>query len=171
MTELRIWTTRHTIRVAAPPKRVFQLVAHIDRWPDVFDSLAAVERLGFDGTSERVRFWKTVDGQLSSWTSVRELNPKRMQVRFRHVDFPAPLASMGGQWMVMAKGAGSMVVLDHYYRVVGDRADALYVERDIDANSTAMLAALRHHGEFDGGMANLIESYSDRVTAEGESTP
>jgi hypothetical protein len=46
----------------------------------------------------------------------------------------------------------------------------LYVERDIEATSTAMLAALCRHAEFDGGVADLIKSYSDRVTAEGEST-
>jgi polyketide cyclase/dehydrase/lipid transport protein len=171
MTELRIWTTRHTIRVPAPPKRVFQLLAHIEGWPELFESLAAVERLGFEGTGERVRFWQNVDGQLRSWTSVRELNPRRMQVRFRQLELPAPLASMGEQWVVTPKGAGSVVVLDHYYRVVGDQADALYVERDLDATSTAMLAGLRHHAEFDGGVANLIESYSDSVTPEGKSTP
>jgi len=171
MTELRIWTARHTVRVAAPPKRVFQLVAHIDRWPQLFDSLVAVERLGYDGASERVRFWKKVDGELCSWSSARELNPKRLRVRFRQVDFPKPLASMGGLWLVVPKGNDSVIALDHYYRVHGDNpVAASRVERDLAVNSTAMLESLRQTAEFDGGMADLLESYSDRVTAEGESS-
>ena len=102
---------------------------------------------------------------------MRELNPKRLQVRFRQVDFPKPFASMGGMWLVVPKGNGSMIALDHYYRVSGDNpAAANRVERDLDTISTAMLAALRRSAEFDGGMADLLESYSDRVSAEGEPT-
>jgi aromatase len=170
MTELRVWTARHTTRVAAPPKRVFQLVANIDHWPELFDSLVAVEHLGFEGTNERVRFWERVDGELASWTSVREHDPKRMRVRFRKVDFRPPLASMGGLWLVVPKGRGSVIALDHYYRVLGDDAAmAAQIERDLQGNSTAMLDALRRAAEFEGGMAHLIESYSDIVTAEGDS--
>jgi len=171
MTELRIWTTRHKVRIAAPPKRVFQLVANIDGWPKLFESLVAVQRLGFEGTGERVRFWKRVDGELRGWTSVRELNPKRLQVRFRHVDVPKPLASMGGMWLVVPKGNDSVIALDHYYRVSGDNpAAANRIERDIAANNAAMLTTLRHTAEFDGGMADLLEFYSDRVSAEGDSS-
>lgn len=176
MTELRIWTTRHTTKVAAPPKRVYELVANIDRWPALFDSLVAVERLGFDGVCERVRYHKRREGVTRGWTTVRELNPKRLQVRFRQVDLPASLASMGGLWLVVPKGTGSAIALDHYYRVVDDEpATAARVEQDIAATSTAMLATLRQaaefDGRFDGGMADLIASCSNRVTAEGDSSP
>ena len=171
MTELRIWTVRHTIRVAALPKRVFELVANIERWPALFDSLESVEHVGFDGVCERVRFRKRVDGVTHSWISVRELNPKRLQVRFRQVDVPSPLASMGGLWLVVPKGIGSVIALDHYYRVADDLSvTAARVEREIAARSTSMLTALRRTAEFDGGVAELIESYSDRIT-EGESLP
>lgn len=170
MTELRVWTARHTIRVAAPPKRVFQLVASIDNWPELFDHLVAVEHLGFEGVNERVRFWEKVDGELCSWTSVREHDPKRMRVRFRKVDFRPPLASMGGLWLVLPKGRGSVIGLDHYYRVLGDDAAlAAEIEHDLKGSSTAMLAALRRAAEAEGGRAHLVESYPGSATVEGES--
>jgi aromatase len=160
MTELRIWTARHTIRVAAPPRRVFELVANIDRWPALSTTLEAVEHLGFDGVCERTRFWTRIDGVPHGWTSVRELNPKRLQVRFRHVDFPSPLASMGGLWLVVPKGVGSVIALDHYFRVTDNQpATAARLERDIGVNSMSMLAALKQTAELDG-MADLVESYS-----------
>jgi aromatase len=169
MTELRIWTARHTIRVAAPPKRVFQLVANIDRWPELFDSTVAVEHLGFEGANERVRFWEKVDGELVNWTSVREHDPKRMRVRFRKVDFRPPLASMGGLWLVVPKGQGSVIGLDHYYRVLGDDARAAaMVEQELEASITDKLESLRRAAEFDGGITNLIDSYPDVVNAEGD---
>lgn len=160
MTELRIWTTRHTTRVAAPPKRVFELIAHVDRWPRLFDSLVAVERLGFHGTSERIRFWKKLDGELAGWTSVRELDPKRLRARFRQVEFPPSLASMGGLWLVVPKGDGAVIALDHYYRVTDDDpVAARRVEAEVSANSTAMLDALRRAAEL-----NLMASVSEGVS-------
>jgi hypothetical protein len=162
MTELRIWTARHTIRVAAPPKRVFELVANVDRWPALMDSLASVEHLGFDGTCERVRFVRCGDGVARDLTMVRELNPKRMQVRFRQVEVAPPLASMGGFWLVVPKGLGSMVALDHYYRVQDDNPAAVArVEDELAAESRSMLTALRDAMEFDDSVADLIGSYSD----------
>jgi aromatase len=172
MTELRIWTARQSIRVTAPPKRVFELVADIGRWPALFDSCVSVERLGFDGLRERVRYRTRHGDVLRDWTSVRELDPARLRIRFRHVDFPPPLASMGGRWLVVPKGTGSVIELDHYYRVADDDpATAAAVERDITTTGAAMLGALRQTAEFSGGMANLIESYSDVVTAEGDTSP
>lgn len=157
MTELRIWTARHTIRVAAPPKRVFELIANIDRWPALFEPVASVEHLGFDGVCERVRLWKRFDGDTRGWTSLRELNPKRLQVRFRQLDVPAPLASLGGLWLVVQKGLGSTIALDHYYRVTDDSpATAARVERDIAAESMSMLATLQQTAE-------IGTAYLDRV--------
>jgi ribosome-associated toxin RatA of RatAB toxin-antitoxin module len=164
MTELRIWTTRQTVKVDAPPKRVFELVANIDRWPALFDTVTGVERLGFEGVCERVRFGERSG---NTWTSVRETNPKRLQVRFRQVDPRPPFASMGGLWLVVPKAAGAVIALDHYYRVLDDSpVTAARMEREIAATSTAMLGTLRRTAEF-GGMADLIAS---SVTPERESS-
>jgi hypothetical protein len=162
MTELRIWTARHTVRVAAPPKRVFELVANVDRWPALLDSLVDVEHLGFEGVCERVRFAKRVAGEIHDLTMLRELNPKRMQVRFRQIDMLPPLASMGGIWLVLPKGLGSMVAIDHYYRVLDNSpATAARVEVEIAAESQPMLAALRTTIESGDlrGMADLISEH------------
>jgi len=173
MAELRIRTARHTIRVAAPPARVYQVLANVDLWPDLFDGLVAVEHLGIAGTSERIRFWRRVDGVLRGWTSVRELTPKRFQVRFRREDPAAPLASLGGLWLVAPKRNDSVVVLDHYYRVLGDDAEAAAaVAAEIAESSTATLAALRQAVEFDH-LATQWTSTSDTNepdTAKGVSS-
>lgn len=153
MTEPRVWTTRQTVRVAAPPQRVFELVANIDRWPTLVDSLAAVERLGFEGVCERVRF-SARSGE--TWTSVREMNTRRLQVRFRQVSPKMPFASAGGLWLVVPKGTGAAIALDHYFRVVDDSpVTAARMERELTAWGAAVLGSLRRTAEF-GGMADLI---------------
>jgi len=148
MAEPRIFTVRHGVRVAASPERVFQVVAHVETWPTVFDDVESVARLGFDGTGERIRF----HGREGCWTSIRETNPKRLQVRFRRADVLPPLVSLGGLWLVLPKGDGALVRLDHYYRVADDDQPAAErIEAEIGAASTRMLTALR--AELSGGRA------------------
>lgn len=83
MAELRIRTARHTVRVAAPPRQVYQLIADTMRWPQIFGPTVHVEHLGGNGTTERIRLWELIDNQIRCCESHRELNPRRMQVRFR----------------------------------------------------------------------------------------
>lgn len=168
MTDLRIWTVRHTERVAAPPKRVYQLIADVDHWPELFDSVLAIEHLGYDDTGERVRFWGTVGGRRGSWVSSRETNPKRLQLRFRQEHSVYPLASLGGLWLVLPKGESSLVALDHYYRVSGDDPIvARGVEERIRTTSTAMLAAIRRAAEdgIDGAWRSVPNDNVEGVSS------
>lgn len=167
MTELKIWTTRQRIKVAAPPKRVYELVADIEGWPSVFDSVAAVESLGTDRVFERFRI---VERTGNTWISVREANPKRLQVRYRRTDPPAPLRSMAGLWQVEPKVAGVVVSLDHYFRVADDRAEfAAAAAQKITAIGSAMLSSLRRTAE-NRGVAVPHPSYSDSLAQEREAS-
>lgn len=148
MAPLRIRTARHTIRVAAPPQRVYQLVANVDRWPHMFDTVATVEHVGWDAAGERVRFWGRFGGRRGSWVSCRELNTKRLQLRFRQEQAPHPFATLGGLWRVVPKGDGALVLLDHYYTVAGDDpVAARHLHDTIERSSTGMLDALRRAAE------------------------
>src|ERR1700754_1864809 len=148
MAQLRIRTARHTIRVAAPAQRVYQLVADVAHWPYMFDSVDAVEHLGWDGTGQRVRFQGTFGCPPGSWVSSRELNPKRLQLRFRQEQSVHPFASLGGLWLVIPKGAGALVALDHYYTVVDDDpAAARHADAMIDRRSAGLLDAVRDTAE------------------------
>jgi aromatase len=148
MAELRIRTVRDTIRVAAPPQRVYQLIANVDRWPRMFDTLLAVEHIGWHGSGERVRFWGTFGERRGSWVSSREVNAKRLQLRFRQERAAYPLASLGGLWLVVPKGTGSLVTLDHYFTVVADDpVETTRLAETITESGTEMLAAVRRAAE------------------------
>lgn len=148
MAELRIRTVRHTIRVTAPPQRIYQLVANVDHWPNMFDTVLAVEHIGWSGSGERVRFWGTFGERRGSWVSAREVNPRRMQLRFRQERAAHPLASFGGLWSIVPKGTGAVVTVDHYYTVVDD--DPIEAQRLADTigeSATDMLAAVQRTAE------------------------
>jgi aromatase len=169
MAELRIRTARHTVRVAAPPKRVFQLITDAHRWPQIFDLVVSTEHLSFSGGTETVRLWELIDGQVQSYVSHREASPHRLQLRFRHDEAPEPITSMGGVWLVLPKGNGSLVALDHYYRVAGDDATATEcVGMAVEQSSVAMLTALREVAELDGDLDRLWVSGTDSVDIDGD---
>jgi aromatase len=149
MAQARIRTTRHTIRVAAPPQRVYQLIASVNHWPQMFDSVHAVEHLGFDGTGERVRFFGVFGERQGSWVTSRELNPKRRQLRFRQERTVHPFQTLGGLWLVVPKRGETEVLFDHYYTLVDDDpAAARHADDMIDRRSNAMLAAVRRTAEL-----------------------
>lgn len=167
MAELKVWTTRQRFKVAAPPKRVYELLADIDGWPSVFDSVAAVEPLGIDRALERYRI---IEHTGNTWISVREANPKRLQVRYRRTDPPAPLESMAGLWQVEPKVAGVVVSLDHYFRVADDHAEtAAAAGQKITAIGAAMLTSLRRTAER-GGMPHLLQSDAHSAALEREAS-
>lgn len=169
MAELRIRTARHTVRVAAPPRTVYRLIADAGRWPMIFDPMVTVEHLGFDGISERVRSWVLVDDEVQSRVSHRELNPHRLQIRFRQENPPHPVATMGGLWLVVPKGNGSLVALDHYYRVVDDNpADAQRLAAAVDRNGVTVLSALRDTAELGAELDQLWLSCEDSVDIDGD---
>lgn len=151
MSRLRIRTARHTIKVAAPPQRVYQLIANVDHWPQMFDSVDAVDHIGWDGTGQRVRFWGTFGDRPGTWVSSRELNTKRLQLRYRQEQSVPPFASLGGLWLVIPKGTGAVVALDHYYTVVDDDpAAARHADDMIDRRSVGLLEAVRRTAEGSG---------------------
>jgi len=148
LAQLRIRTARHTIRVAAPPQRIYQLIANVDHWPRMFDSILSVEHVGWTGGADRIRFWGTFGDRRGSWVSVRELNPKRLGLRFRQERAAYPFVSLGGLWLVAPKGAGAVVVLDHYFTVADDDpVAARRLDDVIDRRGTGLLDELRRAAE------------------------
>ena len=169
MAELRIRTARHTVRVAAPPRQVYQLIAETARWPQIFEPTVHVERLGGSAATDRVRLWQLIDSEVRCVDSHRELNPRRLQVRFRRENTPPPTASMGGLWLVVPKSSGSLVVLDHYYRVVDDDpADTRWLAEMVDHLSVTLLCGLRDAAEQGSALDRLVLSCSDSVDIGGD---
>src|SRR5256885_8700767 len=169
MAELRIRTARRTVRMAAPPRQVYQLIADTSRWPQIFDPTVHVEHLGVTGTTERIRLWELIDDEVRCCESQRELNPRRMQVRFRRETTPDPVVSMGGLWMVVPKASGSLVALDHYYRVADDDpADTSWLAEVVDNHGEVMLSGLREAAERVQAFDGLLLSCSDSVDIAGD---
>lgn len=163
-------TTReveHEIMVGAPAAEVYRLLAEVINWPRIFPPTIHVDQLDADadGTRERIRIWATANGEAKNWTSIRTLDPDALRITFRQEITAPPVAAMGGTWIIEPLGeAESRVRLLHDYRAVDDDAhDLLWIERAVDKNSTAELAALKENVELAHAAEEVTFSFTDSV--------
>ncbi|MEV3993887.1 aromatase/cyclase, partial [Streptomyces sp. NPDC049837] len=169
MSAERVHRTSHDVEIAAPAAVVYGFIADTERWPLFFPPNVHVERLEFDGTSERLRMWATANGAVKSWTSRRTLDPAARRIEFRQEIPAAPLTGMGGTWIVEELGEGSSrLTLLHDFTVADDRPeDVEWVNRATDTNSRAELGRLKGLAERWGRLDDLVLSFEDSVRVNG----
>ncbi|MFF8957370.1 aromatase/cyclase [Streptomyces sp. NPDC014894] len=169
MPEQALREVEHEITVAAPPERVYDLIADVRNWPSVFPPTVHVDHVSRGESQERIQIWATVNGTPRQWTSRRTLDRDALRVEFRQEVPSAPIAAMGGAWIVEpAAHGGCRVRLLHDYRAAGDDPETLrWIDRAVDANSGSELAALKHHAELTASAADLFLDFEDTVRIRG----
>uniref|UniRef100_UPI00278C7DA6 aromatase/cyclase n=1 Tax=Streptomyces sp. KL118A TaxID=3045153 RepID=UPI00278C7DA6 len=117
-------TTReveHEITVAAPAGTVYRLIAEVENWPRIFPPTIHVDQVERGEREERIRIWATANGEPKNWTSRRTLDPEALRIGFRQEVTTAPVAAMGGTWIVEPLDTDrSRVRLLHDYRAIDD---------------------------------------------------
>ncbi|NDL56875.1 aromatase/cyclase [Phytoactinopolyspora mesophila] len=159
----------HEITVAAPAAAVYGVIADVRHWPEMFPPTVHAEYVERNGREERIRIWATANGEAKSWTSRRMLDGEQFRIDFRQEVSTAPVAEMGGTWLVEPLSPReSRVRLLHYFRAVDDDPASLsWIDRAVDTNSHAELAALKNSVELaadDQGGCKL--SFEDTIRAE-----
>ncbi|MFF3400025.1 aromatase/cyclase [Streptomyces sp. NPDC002659] len=169
MSDTRVHRTSHRVEVAAPAGVLYGLIADTVRWPLFFPPSIHVEQLEFDGTHERLRIWATANGSVTSWTSVRLLDPELRRVDFRQQVPASSVEAMGGTWIVEARGGDrSQLTLLHDFVVPGDAAETVaWVQRATDTNSRAQLDSLKDMAEKWTRLDDLVLLFEDSVRVNG----
>ncbi|MDV6286803.1 SRPBCC family protein [Rhodococcus jostii] len=166
-------TTRHTIDIDAPAEEVFAVIADAESWPVVFPPTVHVRRKAEPDGAELLDIWASAAGNVKAWRSRRELDHDHLTASFTQIVSSAPVASMSGTWRVTTNDAGlATVTLDHRFTAVADNADsAAWIERAIEANSTAELAALAQtvSGKRSGAYVSL--EFSDTLAIDSAAQP
>ncbi|MGY1683319.1 aromatase/cyclase [Geodermatophilus sp. SYSU D01176] len=160
----------HHIDVEASADRVFALIADVRQWPRIFPPTVHVDRVEQMGANERIQIWATANGAVKSWISRRVIDPGNLRINFRQEVSAPPVAAMGGTWLIEpCSDVASRVRLLHTYSAVGDDPDALaWIDRAVDHNSRAELAALKAGAESAAGEGHdLAFSFEDTVTIHG----
>jgi aromatase len=158
--------SEHAIDIAAPAATVAAVVGAVSSWPTFFPPTVHARRESGDDREETIRIWATANGELRTWTSLRTLSADGRRVDFDQQEPRHPVAAMGGSWRITSDGDGCRVVLLHHYAAVDDDPDVLEkMNRAVDTNSTAELAALKSSAER--AAADLVYSFADTEVIEG----
>ncbi|MGI5175636.1 aromatase/cyclase [Dactylosporangium sp. CA-152071] len=159
-------TVSHEITVAAPPDRVYALLADAAGWPALFPPTVHAVATPLSDGEERLQLWATANGAVKSWTSLRTLDPVARRITFRQEVSAPPVASMGGEWHVAEAADGhSRVVLTHTYRAIDDDPSGLaWIAEAVERNSVAELTALEAGALADPG---IDFTFSDSVEFAG----
>ena len=167
MTTKTIRNVEHDITIEAPADRVYELIADVGKWAEIFPPTIHAECTEQDGDSEQIRIWATANGTAKTWTSRRRHDPERMSIAFRQERSQHPVGGMGGMWVAEPVSASACHVrlLHDYFAATDDPADLEWIARAVDRNSTAELQALKTSAELNGS-GNLF-SFEDTVEIDG----
>ncbi|ALL85567.1 cyclase (plasmid) [Pseudonocardia sp. EC080619-01] len=159
----------HEIMIEAPAAGVYQLLAEVENWPRMFPPSVHVECLERSRGSERIQIWATANGDAKTWISRRDLEADALRIEFRQEAPTAPIAAMGGTWIVEPRGdESSRVRLLHDYRALDDDLEALdWIDKAVDRNSTTELHALKGSAEAASGGSDNFFSFTDSIHVQG----
>ncbi|MRH90102.1 cyclase [Nocardia sp. SYP-A9097] len=159
--------TEHTIEVAAPADTVYRLLAEVENWPQLFPPTIFADYLDNNELEQRIRIWATAGAGVKHWVSRRVLDPGQRRIEFRQEVSSAPIAAMGGTWIVdPLAGDRSHVRLLHDYRAV-TAADLSWIDDVVDRNSQTELAALKRSIELGAAGADAAFEFEDTVEVAG----
>ncbi|MEV6771794.1 aromatase/cyclase [Nocardia sp. NPDC051030] len=160
----------HQITIDAPADRIYRLIADVEGWPQLFGPTIYADYLERGEREELIRIWATANGEVKNWTSRRALDPDQLRIDFRQAVSAAPIAAMGGAWVIEAvSDTRSRVRLLHDYRAVADHQLG-WIDKAVDRNSRAELAALKTTVEHLDSDPEAMFSFEDTVHIDGSAS-
>ena len=169
MSEHGLREVEHEVTVSAPAADVYRLIADVANWPRIFPPTIYVDHVERGEREERIRIWATANGEAKNWTSRRTLDPQALRIEFRQEVSTAPVATMGGTWIIEPLSeAESRIRLLHDYTAVDDDPKSIaWIDEAVDRNSRSELAALKTNVELATASEELTFSFEDTVQIEG----
>nr|P41178.1 RecName: Full=Granaticin polyketide synthase bifunctional cyclase/dehydratase; AltName: Full=ORF4 [Streptomyces virginiae]CAA77600.1 bifunctional cyclase/dehydratase [Streptomyces virginiae] len=165
-------TTRqveHEYTIGAPAATVYRLLADVSHWPQIFPPTIHVERQATGAHQERIHIWATANGQAKNWTSRRTLDPEALRIDSASEVTTAPVAAMGGTWIVEPLGAdSSRIRLLHDSGPSPRPQDLQWIDRAVDTTRHLELAALAttsNHAH--AAEERELLSFTDTCTIDG----
>src|SRR5207245_1060801 len=138
------------VTVSGPAAEVSDLIAEVEKWPEIFPPTVHAECVERDGDRELIQIWATANGTARTWTSRREHHACRLSIGFRQQRSAHPVGGMGGEWVVepITESQCHVVLLHDYFAATDDPADLAFIAQAVDRNSASELTALKTGAEL-----------------------
>ncbi|MFC8448361.1 aromatase/cyclase [Kitasatospora sp. NPDC057223] len=169
MSEHGLREVEHEVTVSAPAADVYRLIADVANWPRIFPPTIYVDHVERGEREERIRIWATANGEAKNWTSRRTLDPQALRIEFRQEVSTAPVATMGGTWIIepLSETESRIRLLHDYTAVDDDPKSIAWIDEAVDRNSRSELAALKTNVELATASEELTFSFEDTVQING----
>jgi len=148
------------IIIDAPPVRIYDLAAHIERWPDILPHYRYVTLFRDDGRTRLAEMAATRDGGFPvKWTSIEEIDPAKHSIRFRHVR--GVTRGMDVEWIIEPGPSGTDVRIVHDFnppwpRIVGPLFARYVVGNFIHNIASKTLRTIKGLAEADQRQLNVV---------------
>jgi ribosome-associated toxin RatA of RatAB toxin-antitoxin module/acyl carrier protein len=152
--------TEHTITVDAPASAVWDVLADVERYPELFAATQSATIIEEDDDYQIVQLEVDVSGQVQSWTTRRDLDARWGVIAYQQLQTAPLVEHMSGEWRAVPFGTErTQLVLTHDFAarredetgtVAGQysHAEAFQLLCDaVERNSVAHLAAVRDESE------------------------
>ncbi|MFI6350045.1 aromatase/cyclase [Streptomyces sp. NPDC050560] len=153
----------HTVTVNAPAAIVWEVLADVEGYADIFPPTQKAEVIERGPGYEVARLHVDVAGETTSWTSRRDLDEERRVIAYRQLETAPIVGSMGGEWRALPLAEDrTQLVLTHDFvprepvdglvagRLTPDEARRT-LEAAVERNSVADLNAVRDQAELRHG--------------------
>lgn len=163
----RVYRTSHSVDVAAPAERVYELVADVSGWAQIFPPTVHGRVIERTGNRELIQLWAIANDTAKTWTSWREHDPAKRAVSFRQERSQAPVGGMGGSWIVdqISTSQCRVRLLHDFFAASDDPTDIAWIQRAVDHNSEAELGALKARAELTD--PDELFTFADTVEVDG----
>lgn len=139
----------HHIAVNAPAQRVYDMIADVEKWPNMMEATVHGVRAEMEGDTELIRMWSVVKGVTRIWTSRRRHDLGALTVTFHPQKFRPPIGGMTGAWVVepVTDDTCRLRLLHEYFPATDDPADLDWIVQALDRSGTVDLTAVKSAAE------------------------
>ncbi|WP_325091195.1 aromatase/cyclase [Leucobacter sp. M11] len=135
-------TTTHEIEVPVAADTVYEFLADVENWADVFPPTVHARRETLEGNTETIQIWATVKGSVRNWTSTRIFDSEEKKIQFAQAKVAPPASAMTGVWKVSPINDDTcQVSLIHHFDA-GTPEEIEFIRNAVDFNSARELEAI-----------------------------
>lgn len=150
----KMYHTEHTVTVEADANIVYDVLADVEGYANLFPPTESVTMLEESDTHQIARLVVDVNGQTQSWVSRRDLDRERRTIAYCQLEKAPIVEHMGGEWRALPLDVNrTQLVLTHDFAArptdsapTQEQATTL-LKAAVERNSHADLAAVRQEAE------------------------
>jgi ribosome-associated toxin RatA of RatAB toxin-antitoxin module len=146
--------TEHTVTVEANADVVYDVLADVEGYANLFPPTESVTMLQETETYQIARLVVDVSGQLQSWVSRRDLDRPRRVIAYRQLENAPMIEFMGGEWRALPLGENrTQLIITHDFaarpteQVPAQEKATELLRAAVERNSHADLDAVRQEAE------------------------